>query len=140
MRAHIEALQALIPVTSYFVDVPSSPVYPYALLWTSSGSPGPDECLAGLNRDVDAMVGVTVVAGTPTAVLDAQDLVRAVLNPDGGRRELDVPGRKASVKLFDSRPVDVDREVKIPVLNRHPATGVDLYRLASTPISALPTT
>ena len=138
MKAHIDAISALVPYPTYFVDVPSSPTYPYVLLWSSAGAPGREFVLAGVNEDIDEPIGVTAVAATPSGVLTMQKAIRAVLNPGGALLGLVVPGRAASIRLYDSRPIDVDREVSIPSSNRHPALGVDMYRITSTPAQPHP--
>lgn len=136
MRAHISAIRALIPAAyaTYFVDVPDAPTYPYVLLWTSAGAPGLETPVCDTNRDLDAVLGVTHVATTPDGALIATERTRAVLQPGGGILRLSVPGRAAWLKRFDSRDVQVDRDVTLPASNRHPAFAVDLYRLTSTPL------
>ena len=136
MKAHIDAIKALIPTAYkvYFVDVPEAPVYPYVLLWTSAGSPGVEANLCGANADIDAVVGVTHVATSPDGVLAATSKTRAALQPNGRIKSLAVAGRAAWLKRYDAQAVQVDRDVTLPAPNRHPAFAVDLYRLTSTPI------
>ena len=135
MRAHIDAIRALIPstFTTYFVDVPTAPTYPYVLIWSSAGTPGMEQALTDERTDIDTQIGATMAAGTPEGVLIVQSAVRAVLMPGGKPKSLTVPGRVAVLRLEDSRPIAVDRDVTIPTTNRFPAYGVDLYRLISTP-------
>lgn len=136
MRSHIGTIKALIPApyVPYFVDVPDAPTYPYVLLWTSAGAPGLETSLCGTNRDLDAVLGVTHVATSPEGALIATERVRGALQPGGDILRLNVPGRAAWLKRFDSRDVQVDRDVTLPASNRHPAFAVDLYRLTSTPL------
>src|SRR5690606_26571539 len=135
VRAHVAAIKALIPApyVTYFVDVPEAPTYPYVLLWTSAGAPGIETSLCDANRDLDASLGVTHVATSPEGALITTERIRGALQPGGGILRLNVPGRAAWLKRFDSRDVQVDRDVTLPAPNRHPAFAVDLYRLTSTP-------
>lgn len=136
MLAHIEAIKAaLVPLgwQVHYVSVPESPVFPYVLLWSGSGDPGSEPSLCGPMDDVEAVVGVTVVAGSPEGVLTVQSAVRAVLSPGDARTPLVVAGRSASLKRTTGQAVQVDRDVKIPGTNTSPAFSVDLYDLHSTP-------
>lgn len=130
MLAHITAIKALLaPVGAvYYVDVPDAPALPYVLLWGSSGVPSDDVPISGAD-DLTDLLGVTAVAGTPDGVLIVRSRVRTLLD---GAHPI-VAGRLVTLRLFDSRPTQVDREVTIPNTNRHPAYGVDLYRLTSVP-------
>lgn len=132
MRAHIDAIMAMLAPLGhavYFVDVPDLPAMPYILVWSSAGTPGREVPLCDERTDLDTQIGVTSVAATPLGALTLSASVRALL--DGS--EPVTPGRSARLDLADSRPVDVDRQVTIPGSDRHPAYGVDLYRLRSTP-------
>lgn len=135
MRAHIDAvtglLEPLYPV--HFVDAPAQTTPGYVLLWTGAGSPGAEVAVCGTHTDLDARLGVTAVAGTTDGVLDMLVALRAVLQPAGRSLALAVPGRRAWLRLVESRDVQVDRQVTYPPANRNPAFGVDLYRLVSTP-------
>lgn len=133
MIAEVAAIRALIPYTTYFVDVPTTPAYPYVLVWSGSGAPGVEQDVTDARTDIDTMVGVTAVAGTADGVLIVQAAVRAVLCPAGQPKSLTVPSRTAVLRLFDSQPVTVDTDVTITATGRHPAYGVDLYRLISVP-------
>lgn len=131
MLAHIAAVKALLAPLGYavyYVDVPEAPTLPYVLLWGTGGTPGPERPLSG-PTDLTDRLGVTCVAGTPEGVLIVAARVRGVL--DGA--EPTVTGRRAWLHLWDSRAVQVDRDVTFPGTNRHPAYGVDLYRLTSAP-------
>lgn len=132
MLAHITAVKALLAPLGYavyYVDVPEAPAFPYVLLWGTGGIAGPEQPMSG-PADLTDRLGVTCVAGTPEGVLIAAARVRGVL--DGA--EPAVAGRRVWLSLWDSRAVQVDREVTIPNTNRHPAYGVDLYALTSVPV------
>lgn len=131
MIGEIDAVTALLAGLGhdvYFVDVPETPTYPYFVVWSSTGrleAPALD----GEQTDLDDLLGVTAVAQTAESVLVISELARSVLEDAAPP----VPGRRMHLRLFDSRPVVVDRDVTIPPANRHPAVGVDLYRLTSIP-------
>ena len=133
MRAHIAAIMTMLAPLDHqvhFVDVPDAPTYPYILLWSSAGVPGREVPLCDKHTDLDTQLGVTCVAATPLGVLTLAGLVRPIL--DGS--EPVVPGRSVRLDLTDSRDVQVDRDVTMLQPDRHPAYGVDLYRLRSTPV------
>ena len=129
--AAIKAALTAAGVTNYYVDAPSSRTYPYALVWSSAGRPDIEPALVESSAFSDDL-GVTVVAASPEGVLSVGERVRAALAPfDGGSGV--VAGRITYLHHYDSRPVQVDRDVTITATNRHPAYGVDMYRLVSTP-------
>lgn len=132
LDAILDALEALgWPV--FFVDAPERPTdLPYLVLVTSSGRLlGPALC-AELT-DLDDLVRVMAVHHNPEAVVLAQEQVRAVLH----NTHPAVEGRAVTVRLYGSEPVGVDRDMTIPTTNRHPAYGVDIYRLTSVPAPVL---
>jgi len=132
MLAHLNAVKALLEPTGYtvyLIDAATTPTYPYVVLWSSAGMLVADT-LDGIQDDLDELLGVTVAAATPEAVLTAVPLVRAAL--------LDaqpvVAGRYVQpLRFFDAVDVSVDRQVTMPNTNRHPAFAVDKYRLISEP-------
>lgn len=133
MRAHIAGIKALLsdyghPV--YFGDVPAAPSYPYVLLWSGLGRMRSDE-FCGARDDLNDLIGVTTVAETPDAALVAGARVRSYLL---GASPI-VAGRFVQpLSLHDSQQVVVDRDVKLPATDRHPAYVVDLFRIISEPI------
>lgn len=139
MKAHIDALRATIETATgwdtYFVNVPERPAFPYVLLWSPAWDAGTEMTLCGARTDLDALVGITAVAGTPDGVLLAHGQIRATLSPAGRSTALAVPGRSAEVVLEPGmgQPVQVDRDVVNPETNLHPSFGVEMYRLRSTP-------
>jgi hypothetical protein len=135
MRAHVEALKValatLYPV--HLIDASGVTSFPYLLLWGSFATPGGEVGLHDAQTDIVDLFGVTSVAATPEGVLTVRQRVRGVLTPGGRPGRLNVAGHAVWVRLEDSRPIDVDRDVTIPTTGRHPAFGVDMYRLTSTP-------
>lgn len=142
MRAHLDAMRArLAPLGRqvYFVDAPTStagdgtvvvPEAPYFVLWTSAGDPSQERSVVGETDSHDSLVNLTSVAATPEDVLLVQERAREALCP-GARPTALAPG--AVLTLFSAEQVRVDRDVVAPPLHRHPAYGVDVYRLISTP-------
>lgn len=134
MRAHITAIGAALTsasLKSYFVEAPSQPNIPYVLLWTGSGSPPVEDSIA-TRGDFEATLGLTSVAGTPEGALIVQAAARAALAPFASGSTA-VAGRIAWLTLEDSRAVQVDTDVTVTATGKHPAYGVDIYRLRSTP-------
>ena len=136
MRAHIDVMKSLIEARgyqTYFVDVPKEPTYPYVVIWSDAGLPSADS-LAGCEDILRGRIGITSVAVEALPVLAMQAEVRRLLAPSARRwKRLDVPGRAAFLRLFDTRSVDVDRQVTLTSANRHPSFGVDIFELDSQP-------
>ena len=138
MKAHIDAIKALLVSTGYdvyFADVPETPDYPYVLLWCSPGLMVADS-LRGVQDVLDEPLGVTTVGANTDATLIAAGVARAALlgaHPT-------VAGRYVhELRLTDSRPVRIDRDVTLPDTNRHPSYGVDIYALKSDPAAVVAT-
>lgn len=133
MKADIAAIRALLTtagLTNYFIDVPEKPTYPYDLVWSGAGGLATERPVADSHADVDTLIGVTHVAGTPEGVLIVQAATRAALD----LKSPVVAGRVTSLELQPGSPaIQMDRGVKIPGTNRNPAYGVDTYRYRSTP-------
>ena len=136
MKSHIEVIESVLKARgyqTYFVDVPKDPTYPYVVLWSDAGLPSADS-LAGCEDILRGRIGVTSVAVEPLPVLAMQAEVRRLLAPSARRwKRLNVPGRAAFLRLFDTRTVDVDRQVTLTSANRHPSFGVDIFELDSQP-------
>lgn len=132
MQADIAAIRALLTAagrTNYFVTVAGAPTLPYDLVWSSGGDLPVERPVADSHADVDELIGVTTVAGTPEGVLIAQAVTRGALD----LKSPAVAGRITSLERVESRPIQVDSDVVVPGTNRNPAYGVDMYRYRSTP-------
>lgn len=114
-------------VTAHVVTVATpAPGYPYVILWGLRAVPE-DSTLAADGDVVADRLAVTSVGSTVAACLTVQQLVRDEL--DGA--VLAVDGRTVDeLRLVESRPADVDRDVTIPGTG-HPAFAVDFYALSS---------
>lgn len=130
----IAALVATLTAThpTYFVDVPDDRAFPYYLLWGPGGAPGDDRPLSSDLDDISLVLGVTSAAASPEGVLTVQRAGRALIAPNGAG-ELETATWHVWLRLFDSRPVEVDRQETVDGTTLHPAFGVDLYRLTATP-------
>lgn len=133
MRDHLEAVKARLDDTA-----------PTFLTWATSGNRYfvvsatgadlSDEDNVATQRDTfDALVRVKAVTGTPEGVYTLLDLARDELSPDFASSSLTVAGRKAEIRFVRSEFVDVDQDVTITGTDRHPAVGVDTYRIVSQP-------
>lgn len=131
MRAHVDAVKTLLTaggITSYWVDVPDSPTYPYALLWGPVWGSSAEVPLSGDDTDMDRSLMVTSVAGNPDLVLTFAERVKTILH----KSRPPVPDWVSDLRYVRSETADVDRQVTLPNSNRHPAFSVDTYRYRST--------
>lgn len=138
MISHLEGVQALLVPTGRQVHLieavaePGEPlVYPYFLVWPSTGDPGADGQL-DQNADLSFLVGVTSVGENPTSAGRVARAGKQLLGPSKFV-PLAVPGRKAWIKWEGFATASVDRDVTLPDANRHPAFEVHLFRVESTP-------
>mgnify|MGYP005982688843 CR=1 FL=1 len=123
-----EAIRNLLAPTGYTVydtEVPTTPTYPYVVVWGGIAAPHPEQSIASDIGGVRDRLGVTVAAGTPTGARISHAAVRALLQPGG------FPIRLAGfrLKLTDHQGVQVDRGESIIETNRHPAYAVDIFRV-----------
>ena len=123
--AEIRALIAEESVTTYFVDVPEKPSFPYVLVWASPGREVTSS-LSGDDDHISDIIGLTYVAELPESVLDLAAVVRPLVR----RARLDLGGFVAWLRPHDSQPVDMDRSVSLPG-GGNPAFAVDLLRVIS---------
>lgn len=131
MRAHLEAIRDLLTPAGWPVDLitPSEGATPpYLFVWAGTAGPGDEIDLTGERSAIDTLIGVTHVAGTAVGVYTMRATTLPRLTPEHLPRRLEVPGRSAWLRFYESRPVEIDRDV-----SPHPAYGVDLYELTSTP-------
>lgn len=136
MRAHVDALKAMLAPLGYpvhFVEVPAPATYPYVLLWAGVGAPGLEQAVDDVRQDIDTTLGVTGVGSSPESALALLEKVRTVFAPGGHHATVVVTGYQTTLRLYDSRTVTLDVDVTLSGTSRHPAYGVDLYRLIATP-------
>lgn len=106
--------------------------YPYLIVWSTNYRPGVETALDAQNRDITATFAITAVAGTPEGAAIVAERAKAIL---GGEtwQPLNVLGRIAYTRWSAFQTMQTDRDVKLPLTNRHPTFQVDIYHLDSTP-------
>lgn len=123
---------ASLSIPVYVSEAPSDAPLPRIILWTSAGARSLDTGVVPVGDVIDDQLGVTLAAETAEAVLVLAPQARALLTPTGVG-SLTVTGRTVTLEHVEARAVQIDRDVTIPNTNRHPAYGVDLFRLVSIP-------
>lgn len=135
MASHYDAVVALLDAAAavkQFVvhrsHVPSPVVYPYAVLWWP-GAPLRDvNSMAGTSGHADIDFQITAVGETEHAVrIVAEAMQDAILDVEVVATGW-VTGK---IRSRGSRPIDEDRDVTLPVTNRHPLYAVQSYRLGA---------
>ena len=133
IAAHFDAVKALMPagVTVYDTDAGHAPSFPYVVLWGGDISRFSVD-VAQSQSEAMGDVGVTCAALTAGAARSLQSSLADLL--DG--QAVVVEGRRGfELVEFDVRPVQVDRDVRIPTEgggSRYPFYGVLMYRVEST--------
>ena len=89
--------------------------------------------LAEVLETIDTSIRVKAVAGTVAGVRIMLRNIKAEFSPTRVGTPLAVAGRNARLVFVRSEFVDVDQDTTITGTNRHPAFGVDTYRLISEP-------
>jgi hypothetical protein len=136
VRAHLKAIQArLTPIfTAHIVDVPAGATYPYYLIWSGNGDPAAEQAVDAARTDIDTTLGLTAVGTTWESASVLLSRAKDELCPGGRPGPLEVPGCVVTLDWLGSgRTISPDRDVTIGSTNRHPVSGVDLYRLVSVP-------
>lgn len=132
LSEHIAAVIALMPTgvaTLYDGQVPTEPVFPYNVLWSTGGA-RPSVSQATEMSQLDVSLYITTVAATAESARIIQNSVRDSLL---GVRPA-VAGRSCwMLSIQYSEPIRQDTEVTITGTNLHPVYGVDVWRLASVP-------
>lgn len=133
MRTHLEAIKARLTDTAPTFLVWAVGESRYFVLTSPAWDPSREVPVCGATQSLDTEVRVKAVTGTPEGVLTMLDLVRDELSPGLRSTPLVVAGRSATVKFVRSEFVDVDDSTVITGTDRHPAVGVDTYRIVSEP-------
>lgn len=134
MNEIVAALKAALVAAGlrvYDTAVPSGATvqYPYVLLWSSAGRMT-SVSVCDSRLVLDDTVGVTAVGILADQVRLTARKARTVLD---GLEPGVIAGRHVDeVRLFDSRPIVVDRDFPL-VGGSYPMPGVDIYRVSSTP-------
>lgn len=136
MKAEIDALRDVLAPTgleTYWLKVPSSPAYPYRLLWQSTGRPLDERPLDNGTEAFTVLLGLTSVGVTPEVAREKASEARRILTPGGYPLELAVTGRLVDVEWSSFASAGEDRDVNVP-RQGFAQFYVDLYRLTSLPI------
>ncbi len=132
MRDHFAAIKVMLEPLGrqiYTIEATGSPTYPYLLLWGLPGQLTAD-AVDGVQKTYSDLLRVTSVGATPEAAMEVRRLSRGLLLD---QRPF-VEGRFVhELRMVDAMDVMPDRDVTMPQTNRHPAYGVDVYRLISDP-------
>lgn len=137
MKAHVDAVNAhLTPLSyaTYTVWAPAPVPAQYVVIEVKGWDLGDELPLCGTNTVLDTEIRVKAVTGTPDGVLIMLDRIRDRLSPGWAWAPIPMTGRTAQTKFVRSEFVTVDRDAVITATSRHPAFGVDTYRLHSQPI------
>jgi hypothetical protein len=131
VNEHVEAISVRTGYTT-FDTFASSPPAQYVVV--EGAADLTDEVpLAEVLETIDARIRVKAVAGTVAGVRIMLRNIRAEFSPTRVGTPLVVAGRVARLVFVRSEFVDVDQDTTITGTNRHPAFGVDTYRLVSEP-------
>ena len=136
MKAHLDAVKDRIESlgVATFIGWAYNPPARYVVLEPVTWD-GTDELpLCGPDDVLDETFRVKAVAGTTVeGALILLDLIRDELSPGRRWASLTVAGRSAEVKHLRMEMATVDQSVTATSTDRHPAFGVDSYRLMSQP-------
>lgn len=136
MIEHYDALRARLDVANPGAGkflVWASGTGRYYVISFPAFSPSDERGICSTTDVIDTPVRLKAVTGTPEGVLTMLTLARNELSPGGASTALVVAGRNASIRFERSEFVDVDDSTTITDTDRHPAVGVDTYRLVSQP-------
>lgn len=135
MIAHLKALAAVLEPLGYPVHlVWADTVTSQYVVLGGRGWDRPEEMpVCGLTDDLDTDVRVRAVTGTVAGVGTMLTRIRSLLSPNMGETVVPMGGRTVRVRYERSEFLDVDRDTTIAGTERHPAYGVDTYRLISEP-------
>jgi len=132
---HLKAVQAELDSLGYPVAVGfAEPGGQYAVLTAPAWGSPEEQQLAGGDQTLDIDVRVKAVTGTVDGVAIMLRDIRALLSPSLLPHRLPTDGWETWIRWERSEFVDVDESTTLPGTNRHPAFGVETYRLTSEPI------
>ena len=136
MKAHLDAVKARVEAlgVATFIGWAYNAPARYAVLEPVTWDGSDEIHICGPDDLLDETFRVTAVAGTTVAgALILLGLIRDELSPGRRWAPLAVPGRSAEVKHLRMEMAAVDQTVTVTNTDRHPAFGVDSYRLMSQP-------
>lgn len=133
MIDHLEAVQARLVGIHPTHIVWATDAGPYYVLTSPSFSPSDEAAVSSTTEALDFELRVKAVTGTPAGVFTMLRLAREELSPLLRSSRLVVAGRAATIRFRRSEFVDVDDSTTLTGTNRHPAIGVESYRIVSQP-------
>lgn len=136
MKAHLDAVKARIEslgVTTFIGWACNAPAR-YAVIEPVTWDGSDELPICGPDDALDETFRVKAVAGTTVdGALILLGLIRDELSPGRRWEPLSVAGRSARVKHVRMEMATVDQSTTSTATDRHPAFGVDTYRLHSQP-------
>lgn len=131
---HLKAVQTRLAGLGYPVELAYAPTSrQYVVLSAPPWRAPDDERLAAGDLGLDIDLRVKAVTGTVDGVAIMLRDIRALLSPWLLPQRLDTPGWETWIRWQRSEVLDVDDSTTLTGTNRHPAFGVETYRLTSEP-------
>lgn len=135
MIEHLQAISARLASLGYATYLVYAPeVQPQYLVLSGPSWATPDELpLSTTSDDLTTDIRVKAVTGTPEGVGVMLTRIRELLSPRLAETSVPMAGRDFRLRFERSEFLEVDTDLTITGTNRHPAVGVDTYRLVSQP-------
>jgi hypothetical protein len=135
MLEHLKAIADYLADLAYTTHLVAAPVVSsqYIVLGGRSWATPEDLPLCGVSQALETDWRLTAVAGLPDGVMIMLARLREQLSPGIRWTRIPMTGRLCWVKFERSEFVAVDRDLTVTNTNRHPAVGVDTYRIMSEP-------
>lgn len=135
-NVHLKAIQAELAGLGYPVSVGFAETSRQYVVLTAPAWGQPEEQrLATGDLALDVDVRVKAVTGTVDGVSIMLRDVRAILSPWLLPHRIPLEGWETWIRWQRSEVLDVDESTTITGTSRHPAFGVETYRLTSEPTS-----
>ena len=133
--AHLKAIRTKLEPTGYTCDLvfAQSTSSQYLILSSPSWGDAEERSVSTIDSNASMDVRVKAVTGTPDGVATMLANVRAILSPNHSPTLVPLAGWVLSIRFLRSEFIDVDQSTT-NTNNRHPAQGVDTYRLTAEPI------
>lgn len=135
MINHLAALRTALAPLGYTTHlIWAAEVTSQYLVLTGPAWGNDDELpVCGLSDAFQTDVRITAVTGTPEGVGTMLTRVRALLSPARAWTRVPLADRDVWTRFERSEFITVDQDTTITGTGRHPAVGVNTYRLTSEP-------
>lgn len=134
MTDPVDATKAALTVTyPIWTDWAAATSVQYLILSLPPTGTPDEPRAAGASTDFAVDLRVKAVAGTPDGVRIMLRQVRDQLSPGMVPRQAVVDGWSLTWRFLRSEFIDIDQSITLTT-GRHPAFGVDSYRLTSEPV------